>query len=94
MLYDGKRYIGSPGKNDYIVMEFLEHGIPYTLPEASLKDIDVKSMLFRNLLDSNDRQKNAEFHWRIGIPISTVILVSVSSTNPFSLVPCTSTFFS
>ncbi len=75
VLYDGKRYIGSPGKNDYIVMEFLEHGIPYTLPEVSVKDIDVKSMLFRNLLDSNDRQKNAEFHWRIGIPISTVILV-------------------
>jgi len=34
----------------------------------------VKTMKFGRLFEFTDRNKNAEFHWRIGIPISTLIL--------------------
>ena len=78
VLFNGKRYIGEPGTTDYTVMEFKEHGIPYILPEITEPKINVKTMIFCELFDFKDSEKNAEFHWRIGIPISTLILVMLS----------------
>ena len=55
-------------------MEFEEHGIPYMVPEIKKSDPEVKTMKFGRLFEFTDRNKNAEFHWRIGIPIATLIL--------------------
>ena len=74
VLYNGKRYVGQPGSTDYTIMEFEEHGIPYMVPEIKKSDPEVKTMKFGRLFEFTDRNKNAEFHWRIGIPISTLIL--------------------
>jgi len=78
VLYNGKRYIGEPGTTNYTVMEFKEHGIPYILPEIIEPKINVKTMIFSELFDFKDNKKNAEFHWRISIPISTLILVMLA----------------
>ena len=86
VLYNGKRYVGQPGSTDYTIMEFEEHGIPYTIPEIIKSEPEVKTMRFSALFEFNDRNKNAEFHWRIGIPISTLILallaIPMSKSEP------------
>ena len=78
VLKNGKRYIGTPGTTDYLIMEFQEHGIPYVLPKTRDVNTDVKSLPFDMLITSDDSQRNAEFHWRIGIPISTLVLVLIA----------------
>ena len=35
-------------------------------------------MMFSELFDFQNKEKNAEFHWRIGVPISTLILVMLA----------------
>jgi len=78
VLYNGKRYIGEPGTTNYTIMEFKEHGIPYLLPKIIETKNNVKTMMFNELFDFKNKEKNAEFHWRIGIPIATLILVMLA----------------
>ena len=35
-LYNGRRYEGVPGQNDFRVIEFREHGIPVITPEETV----------------------------------------------------------
>ena len=67
-------------------MEFSEHGIPYRLPEASEPELEARAMPTRELLLSNDLEAVAELHWRIGVPMATLILailaVPLSRSQP------------
>jgi len=74
VLHNGKRYSGVPGTSKFTVMEFAEHGIPYRLPDVSVPELEPRAMRTADLLGSNDLDELAELHWRIGIPVSTLIL--------------------
>ncbi len=86
VLRDGRRYEGVPGTSQFRVVEFAEHGIPYRLPSLDPADPTPRAMPFGRLLQSDDPEYVAEMHWRIGIPLATVILailaVSLSRTQP------------
>jgi lipopolysaccharide export system permease protein len=86
VLHNGKRYEGIPGTSEFRVTEFVEHGIPYQLPGVEEPELEPKSMKTIDLIASSDPEKIAEFHFRLGVPISTLILaiiaVPLSRTQP------------
>jgi lipopolysaccharide export system permease protein len=86
VLFDGRRYEGVPGTSEFRVMEFAEHGIPYRLPAAEELDKNPEAMSTFELLRPRSLEEAAELHWRIGVPLSTVVLaifaVPLSRSQP------------
>ena len=74
VLYEGRRYEGIPGTPRFRVIEFAEHGIPYRLPSLTSPELEPRAMRFSELRNSNDPEHIAERQWRLGVPISTVLL--------------------
>jgi lipopolysaccharide export system permease protein len=85
---NGYRTIGVPGQNDYQIIKYKNYGIRLggvrTLPFRS----NVKAMPTSQLLPFIFKRPDmaAEFHWRLAMPISAIILaiiaVSLTYTNP------------
>lgn len=86
VLHDGRRYEGIPGTSEFRVVEFAEHGIPYRLPSVGEPDLEPRAMSTLNLIISDKPEEIAELHWRVGIPLATVILaflaVPLSRSQP------------
>jgi lipopolysaccharide export system permease protein len=86
VLRDGRRYEGIPGTTEFRVIEFAEHGIPYRLPSLEATEPRPRAMAFFDLMRSDEPEHIAEFQWRLGIPISTIILailaVPLSRSQP------------
>jgi lipopolysaccharide export system permease protein len=86
VLRDGRRYEGIPGTTEFRVIEFAEHGIPYRLPSLEAAEPRPRAMAFLDLMRSDEPEHIAEFQWRLGIPISTIILailaVPLSRSQP------------
>lgn len=74
VLTNGRRYEGVPGTAQFRVVEFAEHGIPYRLPSIQVNDPRPRALPFESLIVSRDPELVAELHWRLGIPIATVLL--------------------
>ena len=88
VLHNGRRYEGVPGTPQFRVVEFVEHGIPYRLPSLEPPEPEPRAMRVSALLNSTDPLHRAELQWRIGVPLSTVILaifaVPLSRSQPRS----------
>jgi lipopolysaccharide export system permease protein len=86
VLHNGRRYEGVPGTTEFRVTEFAEHGVPYRLPSLSPPNPAPRAMSFLDLMHSNEVEEVAEFQWRLGVPISTIILailaVPLSRSQP------------
>ena len=86
VLHNGRRYEGVPGTTEFRVTEFAEHGLPYRLPSVETATPRPRAMAFVDLMRSNDPEHIAEFQWRLGVPLSTIILailaVPLSSSQP------------
>jgi len=86
VLYNGRRYEGIPGTSQFRVVEFAEHGIPYQLPSLNPPEPRPRARPVAQLLASNDLEEIAELQWRIGVPLSTLLLgflaVPLSRTRP------------
>jgi len=86
VLHDGRRYEGVPGTSKFRVMEFAEHGIPYRLPDVEATQLEPRAMPMRDLIRSRDARELAELHWRVGIPLATLVLsiiaVPLSRSQP------------
>jgi len=74
VLHNGRRYEGVPGTAQFRVVEFVEHGIPYRLPSLKTPDPKPRARPMSQLLVSNKLDEIAELQWRIGIPLSTLLL--------------------
>ena len=88
VLHDGRRYEGIPGTSQFRVVEFAEHGVPYRLPTLRTPTPKPRAMTFGALLKSDAPEHIAELQWRIGVPLSTLILaflaVPLSKAQPRS----------
>ena len=88
VLYDGRRYEGIPGSSEFNVMEFAEHGIPYQLPGVDSPEPKARAKPTADLLASDDLKDTAELHFRLAVPIATLILailaVPLSRSQPRS----------
>jgi lipopolysaccharide export system permease protein len=86
VLYDGRRYEGVPGTSKFRVMEFAEHGIPYRLPGVENEKPEPRAMGTMDLIESSMPEEIAEWHFRLGVPLATLILgilaVPLSRSQP------------
>lgn len=86
VLTNGRRYEGVPGTTAFRVVEFAEHGIPYRLPTLEPSDPEPRQMPVAALLESRDLADRAELQWRVGVPLSTLLLgflaVPLSRSQP------------
>jgi lipopolysaccharide export system permease protein len=77
-LFNGRRYEGVPGRNDFRVIEFREHGIPISTPSdvAGTQDPDTKPT--RDLLGSNAPSDIAQLQYRTSTPLMALVLTLVA----------------
>jgi lipopolysaccharide export system permease protein len=86
VLHDGRRYEGVPGDNEFLVIEFEEHGIPIR-PDDDEEFVEIAaSKPTADLLVSPRPEDRAELEWRISVPISVLVLallaVPLSRSSP------------
>ena len=77
-LYDGERYEGIPGERRFRIVRFSENSIPVRLPPASGGAIAIQGLSTSVLAASPDRERRAELHWRIALPIMAVIMAIIA----------------
>src|ERR1700684_1197199 len=77
-LFNGRRYEGIAGHDDFRVIEFREHGIPIETPAdiVATKDPDAKPT--RELLGSDAPSDIAQLQFRISTPIMALVLTLVA----------------
>jgi lipopolysaccharide export system permease protein len=83
---DGRRYEGVPGGNEFLIVEFAEHGIPVAdRPEEAVEESPMMRPTVA-LLGSDDPADRAELQWRVSAPLSLMILavlaVPLSRSSP------------
>ncbi|MCL4721923.1 MAG: LPS export ABC transporter permease LptF [Gammaproteobacteria bacterium] len=82
----GNRYEGRPGQPEFRIVAFAEHGIPIVLPDVGGPSRKAQSRTARELIASQAPADRAELHWRIGVPLTLLILailaVPLSRTEP------------
>lgn len=83
---DGRRYEGTPGTADFRIVEFAEHGIPYSLPARIELAEEPESRSAAELLRSADPADVAELQWRLSVPVMLLVLtllaVPLSNSSP------------
>ncbi len=74
VLVDGYRYEGQPGRADYRILQFRQHGVLLESGEVTgsrKEDAIPTAELWR----SADRRDQAELQWRLSVPVATLVLV-------------------
>lgn len=86
VLYDGRRYEGVPGAGEFLVVEFVEHGIPIRPEEDKPFVAAATAKSTTALLESNVLADRAELQWRLSLPVSLFVLsllaVPLSRSSP------------
>jgi lipopolysaccharide export system permease protein len=77
-LYDGQRLEGVPGGTHYRIMRFDEQLIPIRSPEGARRAQRVDELSTAQLLESSDPKLRAEFQWRLGLPVMTLVLTAMA----------------
>jgi len=86
VLLDGRRYQGTPGSADYREMVFDRYALRVQSPEAGLVNAQSKSLPTSMLVKERTNANLAELLWRVGLPISALVLslmaIPLSFVNP------------
>ena len=86
VLLDGRRYEGIPGDLDFKVMDFQRYAMKIETRETSAEQASTKAMSTFALLQGRNNPNLAELVWRLGLPISALILallaIPLSFVNP------------
>jgi lipopolysaccharide export system permease protein len=77
-LFNGRRYEGVPGKDDFRVIEFREHGIPIATPEDASGPLDPDTKPTRLLWGSKDPSDIAQLQFRTSTPLMALVLTLVA----------------
>jgi lipopolysaccharide export system permease protein len=77
-LFNGRRYEGVPGQEDFRVIEFREHGIPIAAPSDVHGALDPDTKPTRDLLGSSDPADVAQLQFRASTPIMALVLTLVA----------------
>ena len=77
-LFNGRRYEGVPGKDDFRVIEFREHGIPIATPEDVRGSLDPDTKPTRLLWGSSDPSDIAQLQFRASTPLMALVLTLVA----------------
>ncbi|MDR2196205.1 MAG: LPS export ABC transporter permease LptF [Gallionellaceae bacterium] len=86
VLLNGTRYEGIPGQRDFRMISFDRYAMRIEAVEATTGQASLKSQTTAYLLQNLDSWSVAELEWRLGLPISAIILVlaaiPLSFVNP------------
>lgn len=86
VLKDGRRYEGIPGNADYRVMEFGRYGFRLDPTQLDAKAAPPRELDTMQLLRDPTPANQAEWVWRVGYPISALVLalfaIPLSFYNP------------
>ncbi|MGB5082436.1 MAG: LPS export ABC transporter permease LptF [Burkholderiales bacterium] len=86
VLLDGRRYEGVPGDLDFKVMNFGRYAMKIETRETQTEQTPTKAMSTLALLQARSNGNLAELLWRLGLPISALILallaIPLSFVNP------------
>ncbi|MGC2519002.1 MAG: LPS export ABC transporter permease LptF [Burkholderiales bacterium] len=86
ILLDGRRYDGIPGTNDYKVMDFERYALRIETHEAQAEQASSKALSTLALLRERSNPNLAELLWRVGLPVSALVLallaLPLSFVNP------------
>jgi lipopolysaccharide export system permease protein len=77
-LFNGRRYEGVPGHDDFRVIEFREHGIPIAAPADAVGTRDPDTKPTRELLGSSVPSDIAQLQFRASTPIMALVLTLVA----------------
>lgn len=85
-LFDGYRYVGTPGAADFQVVEFERSTIKLADPDVAREVTKIKATSTWALWNSNSAQAHAELQWRFSLPLLVPIVVlmaiPLSRVNP------------
>jgi lipopolysaccharide export system permease protein len=86
VLLNGRRYEGAPGTPEYRVYEFERYAMRVEIGEARSRAPTTKTTSTGALLGEPTPRNLAELSWRIGLPVSALILsllaIPLSFVNP------------
>lgn len=86
VLLDGRRYEGEPGTAEYRIFEFERYAMRIETSEMVERAPTTKTTSTLELLRSPTPANHAELSWRIGLPLSALILsllaIPLSFVNP------------
>jgi lipopolysaccharide export system permease protein len=77
-LYDGERFEGIPGTARFRIMRFAENTIPVEVPTLKDAVVSLEATPTSVLLQGNDREKRAELHWRMAMPVMCIVLTLIA----------------
>ena len=77
-LFNGHRYEGVPGKDDFRVIEFREHGIPIAAPAETVDITDPDTKPTGELLGSNALADVAQLQFRTSAPLMALVLTLIA----------------
>lgn len=84
VLLNGRRYQGIPGSPDYRIMSFERYALRIESREAGTVQAQAKTLSTLTLLEDRTNANLAELLWRVGLPISALVLSLMAI--PFSFV--------
>ena len=86
VLQNGRRYEGTPGQADYRLVDFERYAMRIESKAKEAGPPGVKTMMPNEILREPTPERLAELHWRIGLPVSVLILsllaIPLSYVNP------------
>jgi lipopolysaccharide export system permease protein len=86
VLLDGRHYDGVPGNLDFKVMNFERYAMRVETREPRAEETSTKAMSTFGLVLAPSNSHLAELLWRIGLPISALVLallaIPLSFVNP------------
>ena len=77
-LFNGRRYEGVPGQDDFRVIEFREHGIPIATPQDLRPSVDPDTKPSAALLGSHDPSDIAQLQFRASSPLMALVLTLIA----------------
>lgn len=84
VLLNGTRHEGTPGKLDYKIVEFERYAMRVETVESKTKPPNPKAYTTLYLFENQTSWNLAELNWRLGLPLSAMILALLAI--PFSFV--------
>ncbi|HLS87080.1 MAG TPA: LPS export ABC transporter permease LptF [Burkholderiales bacterium] len=86
VLEHGRRYEGTPGDADYRVTQFERYAARVETREGEQPQIERKALPTLTLIQNPTRHNRGELVWRIGVPLSALLLallaIPMSFVNP------------
>jgi lipopolysaccharide export system permease protein len=86
VLEKGRRYDGDQSASGFKIMEFASYALRLQPAAGSARDLSAKDRSTLELIESRTPQDLGELAWRIGLPVSALLLVllaiPLSSFNP------------